>query len=52
MAGLSVKEGAKATLERIMGAGRSENGKFLNILVRGWQKNEGLNQYDGINPPW
>jgi hypothetical protein len=52
MADLSVEEGAKATLDRIMNAGKEENGKFLNIRVKGWEKKEGLNQYDGGNPPW
>lgn len=51
-ADLSVGEGAKASVERIMAAEKEDNGKFVNIHVKGWEKNEGLNQYDGLNPPW
>lgn len=31
---------------------REQNGKYFNIHVAGSEKNEGLNQYDGGNPPW
>jgi len=39
-------------LDKILGAGREDNGKFLNIHVKGWEKVEGPNVYDGVNPPW
>ncbi|KAK9234998.1 hypothetical protein V1525DRAFT_349121 [Lipomyces kononenkoae] len=45
-ADLSVEQGAKASLEKIFGAGTEQNGQFLKVLVKGW------NQYDGINSPW
>jgi hypothetical protein len=51
-ADLPVEVGAKATLDKIIGATAKDNGGFLNILVKGWEKTEGPNQYDGVNPPW
>ncbi|TVY37964.1 C-factor [Lachnellula subtilissima] len=51
-ADLPVEVGAKATLDKIIGAGKEQNGQFLNIYVEGWEKKEGPNQYDGVNPPW
>jgi len=49
---LPVEVGAKATLDKIIGAGKEQNGQFLDIHVEGWEKKEGPNQYDGANPPW
>ncbi|TVY84087.1 putative oxidoreductase [Lachnellula suecica] len=53
-ADLSVEEGTKATLDKIIGAGKEQNGQFLNIHVKGWETvPEGkLNHYDGKNAPW
>ncbi|MCJ1404072.1 hypothetical protein MMC11_007297 [Xylographa trunciseda] len=51
-ADLPAETGAKAVLQTLHKAGKKDNGKFLNIHVPGWEKNEGLNQYDGLNPPW
>ncbi|TVY38427.1 C-factor [Lachnellula occidentalis] len=51
-ADLDVDVGAKATLDKILGAGREQNGQFLNIHVKGWEEKEGPNRYDGVNPPW
>ena len=51
-ADLSVAEGAKAVLEAVHRYGKEENGRFYNVRVPGWEKNEGLNQYDGLCPPW
>jgi hypothetical protein len=48
---LPVEIGVKATLDKILGAGKEQNGEFLNIHVKGWEK-EGPSQYDGVNPPW
>ncbi|KAE9365578.1 dehydrogenase [Stipitochalara longipes BDJ] len=45
-ADLSVEQGAKATTEKIMKAGKEQNGQFLNIFI------EGIGHYDGSNPPW
>ncbi|TVY90989.1 C-factor [Lachnellula willkommii] len=50
-ADLDVEVGAKATLDKILGAGKEQNGQFLNIYIDG-EKKEGPNRYDGANPPW
>ncbi|KAK9368882.1 hypothetical protein V1509DRAFT_621768 [Lipomyces kononenkoae] len=52
VADLPVEQGAKASLERIMGAGKEQNGQFLNILIKGWDKAGWRNQYDGATNPW
>jgi len=46
-----VAVGAKATLDKIIGATSTDNGANLNILVKGWE-NAKPNQYDGKNPSW
>ncbi|KAL8643140.1 MAG: hypothetical protein Q9228_000265 [Teloschistes exilis] len=51
-ADLPVAAGATAVLEAVHQYGKEENGKFYNIRVAGWEEKEGLNQYDGLNPPW
>jgi len=51
-ADLPVETGATALLKAIMETDKEQNGAFKNIQVAGWEKNEGLNQYDGLNPPW
>ncbi|MCJ1395420.1 hypothetical protein MMC18_008306 [Xylographa bjoerkii] len=51
-ADLPAETGAKAVLKTLHEAGKKDNGKFLNIHVPGWEKHEGLNQYDGLSPPW
>ncbi|MCJ1383292.1 hypothetical protein MMC17_006405 [Xylographa soralifera] len=51
-ADLPAETGAKAVLKIIHESSKKDNGKFLNIHVPGWEKNVGLNQYDGLNPPW
>lgn len=51
-ADLTVEEGAKAVLEIMHGKGREDNGKFLNVRVKGWENNPGLNQYGGGITPW
>lgn len=52
MADLDVEVGAAATLDKIMGATKEQNGYFMNIHVKGYEKREDPNQYDGANPPW
>jgi hypothetical protein len=52
MADLSVEQGAKATLDKIMNPGNEQNGQFLNIKVSGWENSQGANYYDGANVPW
>ncbi|KAF4634955.1 hypothetical protein G7Y89_g3138 [Cudoniella acicularis] len=52
IADLPVEVGAKATLDKILGAGKEQNGKFLNIHVKGWENNAGVNSYDGLGFPW
>jgi hypothetical protein len=46
MADLSVEEGAKATTDKIMSAGKEQNGEFLNIFI------EGKDHYHGTTSPW
>jgi hypothetical protein len=36
-ADLPVDQGAKAAVDKIMGATSKDNGAFLNILVEGWE---------------
>jgi hypothetical protein len=42
-ADLPVDQGAKATLDKIVGATSKDNGAFLNILVEGWENAKGPN---------
>lgn len=51
-ADLDVEVGAKAALEKILGAKKEDSGKLLNILVKGWENADGPNQYDGKVLPW
>ncbi|MCJ1238360.1 hypothetical protein MMC14_006349 [Varicellaria rhodocarpa] len=51
-ADLPVDTGAKAVLEIVHGNGKEANGKFFDVKVDGWEKHDGVNQYDGLNPPW
>lgn len=52
MADLTPEQGAKASLDIIFKPGQQLNGQFPNVLVKGWEKAEGNNQYDGTNSPW
>lgn len=52
MADLDAATGAKAVIELVNKADTSYNGKFYNIHVSGWEHNEGVNQYDGLEIPW
>lgn len=52
MADLTAEEGAKASLDIIFQPGQKFNGQFPKVLVKGWEKAEGANQYDGTNSPW
>jgi hypothetical protein len=53
-ADLTVEEGANATLDKIIKAGKEDNGQFLNIKIKDWEQPKGLNNnfYDGKNLPW
>ncbi|PYI06005.1 short chain oxidoreductase [Aspergillus sclerotiicarbonarius CBS 121057] len=51
-ADLPVEMGSEATLDVVFKTGREGNGRFFNIHVPGWEKNPGLNQYDGGELPW
>ncbi|KAL2812728.1 hypothetical protein BJX63DRAFT_395965 [Aspergillus granulosus] len=51
-ADLSVETGAKEVLRYLKEAGPDFNGRFLNILVPGWENAPGPNQYDGKDAPW
>lgn len=50
-ADLTAEEGAKASLDLIFRPGQEFNGQFPKVLVKGWEKAEGNNQYDGSNAP-
>ncbi|KAI4265963.1 MAG: hypothetical protein L6R35_007007 [Caloplaca aegaea] len=52
MAHLTADEGAKASLDMISRPGQELNGQFPKVLVKGWEKSEGLHKYDGSNTPW
>lgn len=51
-ADLTINQSATAVLDIVFRAGKEDNGKFFNIRVPGWEKAQGLNQYDGAQPPW
>ncbi|KAJ5084549.1 C-factor [Penicillium alfredii] len=51
IAGLSIKQGAQASVEKILGTGKEQNGQFIIIKVKGWEKVEGRHQYHGGNVP-
>lgn len=51
-ADLDVATGAKAVTDLVNKAETSYNGKFYNILVPGWEHNEGVNQYGGQEILW
>ena len=42
-----MSEAIPAITERILGAGKGDNGKFLDVKVPGWEQ-----KYNGGNPPW
>ncbi|KAB8207532.1 hypothetical protein BDV34DRAFT_223436 [Aspergillus parasiticus] len=52
MADLTPEEAAKASLDIILKPGQEYNGQMPKVLVKGWGKGEGNNQYDGTNVPW
>ncbi|KAL8746434.1 MAG: hypothetical protein Q9190_001531 [Brigantiaea leucoxantha] len=52
MADLTANEGARASLDMIFRPGQELNGQYPKVLVKGWEKAEGNNQYDGTNSPW
>ncbi|PYH54877.1 SDR family oxidoreductase [Aspergillus niger CBS 101883] len=51
-ADLPVDTGVSAVLDAVLTTGKEKNGRFLNILVPGWENNPGMNQYDGKELPW
>jgi hypothetical protein len=51
-ADLDAATGAKAITDIVHKADATYNGKFCNIHVPGWEHNEGINQYDGLDVPW
>ena len=52
VADLPVETGVKAVWEILETLQQSDNGKFLNIHVPGWETVEGSNQYDGAEVAW
>ncbi|GME46065.1 short chain oxidoreductase [Neofusicoccum parvum] len=51
-ADLTIEQGSTATLDIILRVTAEDTGKFFNVHVAGWEKAEGVNQYDGKCPPW
>ncbi|KAL1638693.1 hypothetical protein SLS58_008725 [Diplodia intermedia] len=51
-ADLTIEQGSNAAADVIFRVGKEDNGKFFNVHVAGWEKAEGINQYDGGCPPW
>ncbi|PWY93008.1 NAD(P)-binding protein [Aspergillus sclerotioniger CBS 115572] len=51
-ADLTTEQSVQGILDIILPATKEDNGKFFNIRVPGWEKAEGLNQYDGAEVPW
>ncbi|XHG05982.1 hypothetical protein AWENTII_009194 [Aspergillus wentii] len=51
-ADLTPETGAEAVVKTIQNATPAENGRFFNIHVPGWEKHDGLNQYNGSEVPW
>ena len=51
-ADLPAEVGAKAVLEVVQNCDKDANGTFIDIKVPGWEKKDGLNQYDGKILPW
>jgi hypothetical protein len=49
---LTVDVGAKAVLDILDESSTSDNGKFLNIHVPGYEDVPGPNRYDGKEVPW
>ena len=52
MADLTPEQGARASLDIILTPGQLYNGKMPKVLIKGWEKAEGNNQYDGTVVPW
>lgn len=51
-ADLPVETGAESVLDLVQQAHPAQSGKLFNIRVHGWEKAEGMNQYDGREVPW
>ncbi|RDK45618.1 NAD(P)-binding protein [Aspergillus phoenicis ATCC 13157] len=51
-ADITAEQSVQGLLDIIVPATHADNGKFFNIRVPGWEKAEGLNQYDGAEVPW
>jgi len=51
-ADLTVEQSVNAILDVVFNSTQANNGKFMNIHVPGWEKSEGINQYNGGEIPW
>jgi hypothetical protein len=52
MTDLTPEQSAKASLDIIFKKGRELNEQMPKFFVKGWEKAEGMNVYDGTNAPW
>ena len=52
-ADLPLETGVKAVLEKVDAVSQKDNGKFINIEVKGWTNpSGGPNEYRGGYAPW
>ncbi|EGD85738.1 hypothetical protein H112_06657 [Trichophyton rubrum D6] len=51
-ADLTVSQSSPAVLKIVSTASKADNGKFLNVLVPGWENHAGPDKYDGTQPDW
>ncbi|EFR02110.1 short-chain dehydrogenase/reductase SDR [Nannizzia gypsea CBS 118893] len=49
---LTVSQSSAAVLKILFTATKADNGRFLNVLVPGWEVTDGPENYDGAQPPW
>jgi hypothetical protein len=51
-ADLGLGESIPGVIKVILNAGPSQNGKFLNVHVPGWEDKPDAHRYDGKEVPW
>lgn len=51
-ADLTVSQSSPAVLKIVSTVNKADNGKFLNVLVPGWENHAGPDKYDGAQPDW
>ncbi|KAM5442948.1 hypothetical protein MferCBS31731_001821 [Microsporum ferrugineum] len=51
-ANLTVSQSSPAVLDIVSNVSKADNGKFLNVLVPGWENYDGPDPYNGAQLPW